>query len=293
MIIMINHGTASASEIVSGALQDHDRALIVGQTTFGKGLVMNPFPLMNIREKKPYGTLMLSVARYYTPSNRLIQRPYDNGRDEYIKEGFDDIDPNAPDSSKAGKPVFFTDLGREVFGGGGITPDVSIDRPKNLNPYEAALRNSYVFFEFADDYLVRHTDIPSYFDDFLLHYRIPEAEIERFGKFASERGITNSDEKPLRKEFEDMLKKQQFSNETIDKAIASVNESGVNLDETLLEQSVDFVELGLKQEIARMIWGPEARYRVIHTDDTELITALSYFDEAADLLARCLAIGNL
>jgi len=96
MIIMINHGTASASEIVSGALQDHDRALIVGQTTFGKGLVMVPFQLTNNRDKKPYGTLMLSVARYYTPSNRLIQRPYDNGRDEYIKEGFDDIDPNAP-----------------------------------------------------------------------------------------------------------------------------------------------------------------------------------------------------
>lgn len=293
MIIMTNHGTASASEIVSGALQDHDRALIIGQTSFGKGLVMNPFPLRNNFENKPYGTLMLSVARYYTPSSRLIQRPYENGREEYIKEGFDDVDPNAADSTKAGKPVYYTDLGRKVYGGGGITPDIPIDRPKNLNPYEAALRNSYVFFEFTDDYLVRHTDIPDNFVDFLLHYRIPETEIEQFREFAIGRGITNGDDKPLRKDFENLLKKEKFSQESIDKAISAVKESGVDTDETLFERSADFIERGIKQEMARMIWGPEARYRVIHTGDMELITTLSYFTEAKELLERRLAIGGL
>ena len=90
-----------------------------------------------------------------------------------------------------------------------------------------------------------------------------------------------------------MMKKNEFSQESIDKALNAGIESGVNLDVTYFEQSTEFIERNLKQEIARMVWNPDARYRVIHTNDTELVNALSYFDEAADLLARRLAIGDL
>ncbi|MBT4484902.1 MAG: S41 family peptidase, partial [Candidatus Latescibacteria bacterium] len=141
MIVLINHGSASASEIVAGALQDHDRALTVGQTSFGKGLVMRPITITGDSGKN-LGSLMLSVAHYYTPSGRLIQRPYNNGKEEYIKEGFDSIDLNAADLAKGDKPVFHTDLGREVYGGGGITPDRQIVPLPRLNMMESALKRT-------------------------------------------------------------------------------------------------------------------------------------------------------
>jgi carboxyl-terminal processing protease len=293
MIVMINHFSASASEIVAGALQDHDRALIVGQTSFGKGLVMNPFPLVTRLNRKDFGTLMLSVAHYYTPSGRLIQRPYDNGRDEYIKEGFDDIDPNAADSSKAGKPVYYTDLGRDVYGGGGITPDRVIDPSPKLNEYESALRGTHIFFEFADDYLLRHNDIPNYFEEFLLNYHLPPNELERFRKYAMERNITIGETSPFRTELEKLLQKHQIPQNSEEIITKSLEDAGINVHETLHQQSLHFIEREVKQEIARMKWGSEARYRIWHTDDTELITALSFFNEASELLARRLAIGNL
>ncbi|MFC1606951.1 S41 family peptidase [Candidatus Latescibacterota bacterium] len=292
MIVMVNHGSASASEIVAGALQDHDRALIVGQTSFGKGLVMHPFPLANDRGEH-FGTLMLSVAHYYTPSNRLIQRPYNNGKDEYIKEGFDDIDPNAADSSKAGRPVYYTDLGREVFGGGGITPDRIIDRPRELNVYEKALRGSHVFFEFADDYLLRHDDVPKYFEDFLLNYRLPENELERFRRYALERGISNGDTKELDNDLRQLLSKYEVESASVDSVSLYMESLGISIGKSLFTKSRESIERGIKQEIARMIWGNDARYRVMHTADFELINTLSFFSDAADLLARRLAIGNL
>ncbi|MBN1291341.1 MAG: S41 family peptidase [Candidatus Latescibacteria bacterium] len=294
LIVMINHGSASASEIVSGALQDHDRALIVGQTSFGKGLVMNQYPLRNSLTQKDFGTLVLSVARYYTPSDRLIQRPYDNGKDQYIKEGLDDIDPNAADSSKAGRPIYFTDLGRKVYGGGGITPDVTIEPSQRLNTLERNLRSTHVFFEFADDYLLKHNDIPKYFEDFLLQYNIPEAELDRFKEFALKYNENIKDDvSPLKKELEELLQKHNIEENSRNIVLNSFREAGIDLDESLFQISSHFIEREIKQEIARMIWGSEARYRIWHTDDTELITSLSYFDEASDLLTRRLAIGDL
>jgi carboxyl-terminal processing protease len=130
IVVLVNGGTASASEIVSGALQDHDRALIAGTTTFGKGLVQTLSPLS-------YGSgLALTTARYYTPSGRLIQRPYQNI--SYWEYRFD------PQAAK--KPeVRLTDSGRTVYGGGGITPDVKIPSPE-LNAFQRKLIQDGVFF---------------------------------------------------------------------------------------------------------------------------------------------------
>ena len=122
LVVLINGNTASASEIVAGAIQDHDRGLIVGESSFGKGLVQTIFPLQG------GAGLTLTTARYYTPSGRLIQRDYSNGSFyEYI------VKRNAAgEAGAAAKPSNdqkHTDLGRPVFGGGGIEPDVKIDLP--------------------------------------------------------------------------------------------------------------------------------------------------------------------
>ncbi len=119
VVMLVNSGTASASEILAGALQDHDRALIVGETTFGKGLVQNPFIL-------DYGSMvLLTIAKYETPSGRLIQRDYSNGDlyAYYSKGGTlrDDKTPATPAGVESK-----TDLGRPVYSGGGITPDETI-----------------------------------------------------------------------------------------------------------------------------------------------------------------------
>lgn len=135
LVVLVNRYSASASEIVSGALQDHDRAIIVGETTFGKGLVQSIIPLI-------YGSgLTLTSAKYYTPSGRLIQRDYSDGNlyDYYNRDGSED------EQSKPTGPETKTDTGRAVYGGGGITPDVKV-KPRTITREQARLRNPIFFF---------------------------------------------------------------------------------------------------------------------------------------------------
>jgi carboxyl-terminal processing protease len=144
IVVLVNHGTASAAEIVSGALQDHDRALIAGETTFGKGLVQTVYPLSQNTG------LALTTYHYYTPSGRLIQRNY-KGVSLY------DYYFNHPsDKDLANREVKFTDSGRPVYGGGGITPDVTIDTPKS-NDFQTDLLEHYAFFNFGSHYMATHT----------------------------------------------------------------------------------------------------------------------------------------
>jgi carboxyl-terminal processing protease len=138
LVILVNDFTASASEIVAGAMQDHDRALIVGQTSFGKGLVQSIIPL-------EYGAgLTLTSAKYFTPSGRLIQRDYsDGGFYNYIYRG-----GTLRDKDEQGKPIgpaSRTDTGRPVYGGGGITPDEPV-KPQLLTNVQGRLRDPIFFF---------------------------------------------------------------------------------------------------------------------------------------------------
>ena len=145
IVVLVNRNTASAAEIVSGALQDHDRALIVGETTFGKGLVQTVF---NISQNTG---LALTTFHYYTPSGRLIQRPYDNLSlydYYYVREASNPKD-------NANREVKLTDDGRTVYGGGGITPDEHIDPIKGNHVQDTLLR-SYAFFNFSKKYVSSH-----------------------------------------------------------------------------------------------------------------------------------------
>jgi carboxyl-terminal processing protease len=155
LIILVNGQTASASEIVSGAIQDHDRGLIVGETSFGKGLVQTQFPLQEDT------ALLLTTARYYTPSGRLIQRDYKNVT--LYDYHYNPQPPKKPE-------VKLTDTGRQVYGGGGITPDVTVAAPK-LNDFEQLVMARGVFYplpqsvgDFDRFYLATKPDVTKDFE---------------------------------------------------------------------------------------------------------------------------------
>ena len=139
LVVLVNGDTASAAEIVAGALQDHDRALIVGESTFGKGLVQLPIQL------EYDSALLLTIAKYYTPSGRLIQRDYSNsGSYDYYTKGGLSSDKETLKALPAG-PESHTDTGRAVYGGGGISPD-EIAKPARITVAEARLANPIFAF---------------------------------------------------------------------------------------------------------------------------------------------------
>jgi carboxyl-terminal processing protease len=144
IVVLVNRGTASAAEIVSGALQDHDRALIAGETTFGKGLVQTVYTLSDNTG------LALTTYHYFTPSGRLIQRNY-NGVSLY--DYYYNHDQPKDDKDRE---VKLTDSGRTVYGGGGITPDVKIQAPKST-PFQDLLLDRDAFQSFAEVYIAKHT----------------------------------------------------------------------------------------------------------------------------------------
>jgi carboxyl-terminal processing protease len=143
MVVLTNRHSASASEIVAGALQDHDRALIVGETTFGKALVQSVYRISS------GSGLALTTAHYYTPSGRLIQRPWDTSFDEYLSYSMRDQDANKPHNASDLKR---TAAGRPVYSGGGVEPDKHVSGPVegfNPTPFGRLLYNRLTFDNFA------------------------------------------------------------------------------------------------------------------------------------------------
>lgn len=168
IVVLVNRGTASAAEILSGALQDHDRAWILGEPTFGKGLVQAPFPLSG------NSALLLTIAKYYTPSGRLIQRDYEHqGLYEYLNRNGGQT--NLKDMKK-------TDSGRVVFGGDGISPDQKYVAPPDTR-LEALLSARLAFFFFAPEYFASH-DVNLNKD-----WQPDDAALESFRAFAITRGL--------------------------------------------------------------------------------------------------------
>ena len=170
VVVLVNRLTASAAEIVSGAIQDHDRGLIAGEVTFGKGLVQTVYPLSENTG------LALTTAHYYTPSGRLIQRDYSNISlyDYYYNRD------QAENPSTANREVKLTDSGRTVYGGGGITPDVSIP-PIKSNHFQDTLLQHYAFFNFAKRYVVDHHPTKS--------FEVDDATMQQFRKSLDDASI--------------------------------------------------------------------------------------------------------
>jgi carboxyl-terminal processing protease len=190
IVVLVNRDTASAAEIVSGALQDHDRALIVGETTFGKGLVQTVY---NLSENTG---LALTTYHYYTPSGRLIQRNYQGMSlyDYYNHAG-------ALPADSSNREVKLTDSGRTVYGGGGITPDEKIEAPQS-NHFQQELLDRSAFFHFAPEYVSDH----SVDKDF----EVDDTVINDFEKFLTSQGIewSNADVESVKDWIKANLKKE-------------------------------------------------------------------------------------
>jgi carboxyl-terminal processing protease len=168
LVVLVNRGTASAAEIVAGAIQDHDRGLIVGETTFGKGLVQTVYPLGENTG------LALTTAKYYTPSGRLIQRDYSNLSlyDYYYNRESEDNNSN--------HEIKLTDSGRTVYGGGGITPDVKLP-PVKSNKFQDTSLQHYAFFNFAKRYVTNHKITQS--------FEVDDSVMQEFRKFLDEEKV--------------------------------------------------------------------------------------------------------
>jgi len=244
LIVLVDHGSASASEIVSGAVQDLDRGLVAGLNTFGKGLVQNQ---VNLSE----GKLLLTVARYYTPSGRGIQRDYTKFEDQtdYQAEAFKEEVPS--ESTLATRPKFKTTSGRTVYGGGGIYPDVVVHDSPRLSRPEIDMITKRVFFDYANDLVIKRNDW--------------KPEVLARDKFK----LDDPQWKKLRE------------------AIAG---KGVKLDDSTWTAEKPFVLHQVRAEIAAQSMGALERYKINVEEDVQLGKALELFPQAQKLVASSTAV---
>ena len=172
VVVLVNRGSASASEIVAGAIQDHDRGLVVGQTSWGKGLVQSVYTLQ-------YGAgLALTTAKYYTPAGRNIQRDYTSVYDYYI------ADEQAADGEEVPlteREVFTTDTGRKVYGGGGITPDFIV-KPEKLSRTTQLLEVKSAIFNYSVEYAAKNPELNK-------QIQVSPAMLETFVQFAAAKEV--------------------------------------------------------------------------------------------------------
>lgn len=211
LVVMIDEFSASASEIVAGAIQDNDRGIIVGRRSFGKGLVQQQFPLPD------QSAVMLTIARYYTPSGRCIQRPYDRGTDEYysdfVQQVMNEYNGDSLLSQINDSTPYHTSKGRIVYGGGGIMPDkiIRYKTDTNIVYYNKLLNNSIINNYVFDHVSRKGGEIKSHYADekeFLDNYTVSDDMLGELFELADKKGIRRNDKsiKLFREEIRTRIK---------------------------------------------------------------------------------------
>ena len=254
IVVLADEGSASASEILAGALQDHDRALVVGRRTFGKGLVQMPIKLSDGSE------LRLTISRYYTPSGRSIQKHYDLGKGEVYNEDltnrFNSGEYFSVDSIKFDSTLKYkTDGGRLVYGGGGIMPDVFVPRDTSMN--------SKFLFELYAKNIIR---------EYALRY-------------------VNDHKKALEKQnFQEYLTKFTVSDAMVNELVQDAKKSGIKYNEKELLRSKPLILAQTKGLIGRYQWGRQRKdglnneiFQVLNPTDNVYKEAIKQFGKATDL----------
>lgn len=247
LVVIINRHSASASEIVAGALQDHDRALIVGETSFGKGLVQSVYTLENDTG------MALTTAKYYTPSGRLIQRDYSGSNFEYFYLTESDEAPAAPEQP-ADREMRETDSGRKVYGGGGITPDV-LEKVREFNRFEALLVSKDAFFQYAR--------------------RLTSGEVPSAGNFRM-----SGDEKKSVKSMPNL----EITDAILADFQSFLRERHINFTDEDIRSNVDFIKRRIRQEVFTSLFGIQEGFRIAIQADTQVQKGLEMLPEAKQLM---------
>jgi carboxyl-terminal processing protease len=248
MVVLIDQNSASASEIVAGALQDHDRALIIGETSFGKALVQTIIQLDGNRG------LALTTGKYYTPSERLIQRDY--------SESYWDYYNNRDEQASKDREEFLTDGGRVVYGGGGITPDIEVEMDR-VSRFVRRLRREDVFREFSSKLAAGQIKTDAPFD-------------------YSEEVVQEMEAAEIRQAVDNI----EISDQTFAAFETFLVEKEVEFSKSDLEENRKVIENWLRQELALQTFGDEESFRIHLELDRQVQTALDQLPEAAFLLAQ-------
>lgn len=252
LVVLVDRQSASASEIVAGAIQDHDRGLIVGEQTFGKGLVQRIFPLIN------GGALVLVIAHYYTPSGRLIQRDYSNGSlfDYYVRREAGEGRAGAKRTEERK-----TDLGRTVYGGGGIEPDVKVENPEPFLT-SAQVRLQHAIFLFTRDLVAGQVAGAA-------NFKLNGVEYDH--KLKPNEFVVTDDILKAYREFA-----AKFYKDNPD----------YGLTPAMIESNLNWAKKQIRFEVLTAAYGTDRAQQGIAEYDVQLQKAITELPQAADLTAR-------
>jgi carboxyl-terminal processing protease len=274
LVVLVDQFSASASEIVAGAVQDLDRGIVVGANTFGKGLVQTVISV----DRRGGKQLKITTAKYYTPSGRLIQRP-----DVFNKSARSVFATHVEDSSgkksvkkedKQENDTYKTKAGRIVHGGGGITPDVAVENPR-LNRFEVELLRKSLFFNFGLQYSLDHPDLTS-------DFKVDETLTNDFFDYIAQKDFTYKYEGE--EELEKLVEAAQEAEyeDVIADEVANVREELLRLKKQQMRKSSENIKILIKREIAGKLWGRKAYFEVAFEMDEVLQKAVDLIKQKDD-----------